>query len=304
MNYSKNKENTLNKITVYRPNQRHDESFFSTLQEMCLNVIRSKELIWQLFKRDFFAQYKKSFLGATWIFISPIFGIVSWLFLQVGGVLTPGDVGIPYAAYVLVGTSMWGLFLSLYQSATNTLNAGADLIMQVNYPHEALFFQQLANQLANFLITFSFNIIAIFLIRFLNPEGFSVDFPTWGMLWFPLVILPIFFLGSALGLIISMVNIVAVDIGRFIGFGLNFGMYVTPIIYSSDVITNPIIQFIIKWNPLTYLVCSARDILIYGHLYDHNYFAFFLTATLSFLAFLFSWRLFYVSEQKLVERMI
>jgi len=63
-----------------------------------------------------------------------------------------------------------------------------------------------------------------------------------------------------------------------------------------------LIQTLIKWNPLTYLVCSARDIIIYGRLYDVQGYA--ICTGLSFLCFLVSWRLFYVSENKLIERMI
>ena len=82
-----------------------------------------------------------------------------------------------------------------------------------------------------------------------------------------------------------LIAVVAVDVSRFVNIGLGFGMYVTPIIYSPDSITNPLALLIIKWNPLTYLVCSARDVLIYGHLYQHNTLAYFVAAGVSFLAF-------------------
>jgi ABC-type polysaccharide/polyol phosphate export permease len=57
-----------------------------------------------------------------------------------------------------------------------------------------------------------------------------------------------------------------------------------------------------KWNPLTYLVCSCRDMILYGTLYHPK--AYFISALLAFLAFMISWRLFYVSEDKLIERMV
>ncbi len=50
------------------------------------------------------------------------------------------------------------------------------------------------------------------------------------------------------------------------------------------------------------LVCSARDIILFGRLYDNQGFA--IVSVLSLVAFLFAWRLFYVSEDKVVERMI
>ena len=291
-------------ITIYRPNQRHELGLIHTWTVMARNVWRARELIWQLFKRDFFAQYKKSFLGATWIIISPIVGILSWVFLQMTGVLVPGDVGIPYPAYVLIGSSMWGLFVGLYYAASSTMQAGKELIMQVNYPHEAMLFKQVGQQMANFSITLGLNLIVLTLLRIFQPQGFEIAFPNWGILLFPLVVLPLFFLASAMGLIVAMIQIVAVDISRFISMGLGFMMYLTPIIYSADTITHPVARAINTWNPLTYLVGSARDILIYGHLYQHNYLAYFIVSGISFLLFMLSWRLFYVSEGQIVERMI
>ena len=279
-------------ITVYRPNQRHDMSFFGVWLEMIKNIIRSRELIRQLFKRDFFAEYKKSFLGVGWIIITPIMGIISWVFMQMTGLLNPGDVGIPYPAYILIGTSMWGFFLGFYSSASQTLSTGAGLIMQVNYPHEVLFIKQVAQHLANFTITFGVNIIVLI--------SFGI-IPSWKIIFFPAVILPMFFLGAAIGLIVSMISIVAVDISNIIDKFMGLLMFITPIIYSSNV-DSALIQTIIKWNPLTHIVCSARDIVIYGRLYDTT--GYFLSAIGSLIVFVISWRLFYVSENKVVERMI
>ena len=279
-------------VTVYRPNQRHELGFFNTWAVMASNIIDSRELIWQLFKRDFFASYKKSFVGITWIFLAPILGIVSWVFLNMTGILDPGDVGIPYPAYVLVGTSIWGLFMGFYTSATETLSAGSALVMEVKYPHEALLFKQTAQHLATFLMTFVVNIVVLI--------AFGV-IPSWKIVFFPLVALPLFFLGAGIGLIFSMVSIVAVDVNKIVGVGMGLLVWITPVIYS-DKFDNPIVQTLIRWNPLTYLVCSARDIVVYGRLYGGT--AYFICGGLSLLVFLISWRLFYVSEDRIIEKMI
>lgn len=279
-------------VTVYRPNMRHEMGLFRTYAVMGRNVWRARELIWQLLKRDFFAAYKKSFIGVTWIFIAPIAGIVSWVFLQMTGVLKPGDVGIPYPAYVLVGTSMFGLFMQMYYAACGTLNAGRDMILQVNYPHEALLFKQIGQVLANFVITFFLNLVVLL--------GFKV-IPSPGLVLFPVVALPLFFLAAAVGLMIAMIGVVAVDVSRIWDMGMGFMMYATPIIYA-DSFDNEFVQTVITWNPLTYLVCSCRDIVIYGRLYEPR--GYFISSALALLLFLVSWRLFFVSEDKLVERMV
>jgi lipopolysaccharide transport system permease protein len=277
---------------VYKPNQRHELGLFSTWAVMFGNVLGARELIYQLFKRDFFAAYKKSFIGVTWVFIAPIFGILSWVFLQMTGMLNPGDLEIPYPAYVLIGTSMWGLYMEFYNAAKVTLSSGKELALQVNYPHEALLFKQTAQQLANFSIAFVMNIIVLI--------AFGVT-PSWMIIFFPLVIMPLFFLGAAIGLIVSLFEVVAIDVDRIITVLMGLLMWITPVIYSKDV-DNPIVQFLIKWNPLTYLVCSARDIVIYGRLYDPV--GYFICSGAALVAFLIAWRLFYVSENKIIERMV
>ena len=125
--------------------------------------------------------------------------------------------------------------------------------------------------------------------------------PKWETLLLPVVVLPLFFLGASIGLIVSMISIVAVDIHRIINMGMGLVMFATPLIYADNV-SHPLVKWIIKWNPLTYLICSARDIIIYGRFYGGI--GYVICAMLSLLLFLVSWRLFYVSEDRIIERMI
>jgi lipopolysaccharide transport system permease protein len=288
----KNDDQHKHLLTVYRPHLRHERGFFSTWKIMLMNIFQARELIWQLFKRDFFGSYRKSFIGVTWIVISPIVGILSWVFLQKTGMLKPGESGIPYPAYVLIGTSMWGLFMGFFNAAKDTLAAGQTLILQVNYPHESLLFMQTAQHLANFIVAFALNIIVLLL--------FGVV-PSWKIVFFPLVILPLFFLAAAIGLVVSMVSVLSLDVDKVAQVILGLTLWITPIIYTESA-GGDLVRTIIAWNPLTYLVCSARDIIIQGTLYQAA--GYFICAFLSFLLFMVSWRLFYISEDKIIERMI
>lgn len=279
-------------IIIYRPNQRHELGYVQTLVVMTKNVIRSRDLIWQLFKRDYFATYKKSFLGVTWVVVAPILGIVSWVFLKKAGLLNPGDVGIPYPAYVLIGTSMWGLFMGFFTSSSQTLSSVSRLVMMANFPREAILFKQTAIHLTNFAVTLMLSIVVLVV--------FGIIPSAWSVL-FPFVVLPLFFLGASLGLIVSMISIVAVDLKKLINALMGLLLFMTPVIYS-DKIDSVWVKYLIKWNPLTYLVCSARDIIVYGRLYDIE--GFLICAFISFFLFVISCRLFYVSEDKIIERMI
>ena len=126
--FTKMKEN---QITEYYPNQRFKDGFFHIWKTIFKNVYDSRDLVYQLFKRDFFAQYKKSFLGVAWAIITPIFGIASWVLMQLTGVLEPGEMEVPYPVYILVGSTCWGFFMSMINSGSSTLSAGSDLIQQI-----------------------------------------------------------------------------------------------------------------------------------------------------------------------------
>ena len=280
------------KIIVYEPNNRRKIGFFKTWVIMCKNIVTSKELIVQLFKRDFLGVYKKSFIGIGWIFISPLIGIISWVFMNAVGVLKPGNVGIPYPAYVLLSSSIWGLFMGFYSSAAGTLGAGAGFIMQVKYPHEALLIKQTAQQLANFLLGFLLTIIFLLFFKVI---------PSWQIIFFPILIIPLFLLGAGIGLVVSVINVVATDLQKGFDFVLGLVIYITPVIYSPN-FDNQTLQGIIRWNPLTYLVGGVRDIIVYGKM--EHWDRFFYATLFSLLVFLLSWRLFFVSEDKVIEKMI
>ena len=72
-------------------------------------------------------------------------------------------------------------------------------------------------------------------------------------------------------------------------------------VYSTK-LDNALIQKIVPYNPLTYLVSSAREIVISGQLYEPKYY--FICAVGTLVFFLISLRLFWVSEHRLIERLL
>ena len=111
----------IKKSIIYEPDQRIKMGLLRSLKILYSNMTSNWELNYQLFRRDFLQQYKKSLLGMAWLFITPLIGIFSWVFMNATGVLKPGDVGIPYPAYILIGTTIFGLFQSFYSGASGTL---------------------------------------------------------------------------------------------------------------------------------------------------------------------------------------
>jgi lipopolysaccharide transport system permease protein len=277
---------------IYEPNQRAKTGFFMTLVVLSQNIYKSRELIYQLYRRDLLMQYKKSFLGMGWMFFGPIMGIISWILMNAAGVLAPGDVGLPYPVYVLLSTSLWGLFMNFYTSTSQTLQVAQGFISQVNFHHEALLIKQGLQDLTNFGITLVMNIVVMVIFHVI---------PHWQILLLPILIIPVFLLSASLGIIISIANTITTDVQRIAAFVLSLLMFITPVIYSAK-INNPVIHQIIYYNPLTYLVCGPRDLILYGHI--NNIQNFWYSIILSFMVFAFTMRFFYVSEKRVIEKMI
>lgn len=285
-------QQTKENIQVYEPHQKLKENFFKTWWVMLKNIIGSKELIIQLFRRDFFAIYKTSFIGVGWILLSPIVGIISWILLNSSGILEPGDVGIPYPAYVLISSSIWGLFMSFISSAQGTLGVAKGFITQVDFPHEALLVKQLLDLLVNYMITFIFNLGVLLL--------FGVSLQAYVFI-FPILILPLLFLGAGIGLIIGVISVVALDIGKIFNTVIGLLLYVTPVIYSSET-SDETLNTIIKYNPLTYLIGAVRDLIVYGEFESIDIYL--VISAFTFVFFLLALRLFYVSEEQVIEKML
>jgi ABC-type polysaccharide/polyol phosphate export permease len=277
-------------LIVYEPDQRVRMGLLSCWGTMVGNVVRSRELIWQLFKRDFLAGSKQSMLGLLWVLISPLVGIVSWVLMNYVGVLHPGDTEVSYPIYVLFGTTIWGMFMGSYSAAAASLTSGGSLILQAKFSHEALVVQQMAQT--------AIAVVANLVLLTLVLLGFGV-LPHWAAICFPLSLIPLLMLGTGIGMFVSVLAVVVRDVTKTVGAVLGLLMFLTPVIYAPG-IQSEWLQRLIWWNPLTYLVGGARDLVLHGRIDHPSGYA--GSVFLAVVMFLLSWRLFFLSEQKVAEK--
>ncbi len=277
---------------IYQPNDRKRRGALSAWRVMFSNMVEHRELIFQLFLRDFAGEYKKSLLGMSWFLVAPIIGILSWLLMNATGILRPGAIGVPYPAYVLLGSTLWGLFIGFNTAASNTLSSGVAFMLQVDFPHEILLVQTVAKYLAGFIVSLVANIIMLV---------FFGVVPHWPIFLLPILMIPIFFIGGGIGLLVSVLSVVSTDTRRIFDLLIGLTLYVTPVIYSSNV-ENAALRTVVKWNPLTYLIGGARDLILLGHM--DSILGYAVSSVFALIIFLLSWRLFYISEHHVVERML
>ncbi|MGM4912865.1 ABC transporter permease [Rhizobium sp. 768_B6_N1_8] len=251
----------------------------------------SRHVLWHLFKRDFVAGFRQKLLGYLWIVLVPLLGIASFVFMQLTGILNPGNMEIPYPIYVYLGTTIWGVFISALSVVANGLIANTDLVMRTNIPKIGLAVTGLASLCYNLLV----NLLVLILLLLVFGR-----FPSVWVVLYPLTVLPIMALGVGIGLMLSVVGAVARDVTSMFVTLINLVMYVTPVVYTAE-FANPVLQQVVFWNPLTYLVDAPRSIVVLGTV--PSWLGYLAASLFSVIVLWIGVHAFYLIKDKVTERL-
>lgn len=278
-------------VTIYQPNERMGGLIWG-LRQAGQDIGASRHVIVLLFWRDFIAQFRQRILGYFGAIISPLMGIVSFLFLFVIGVLKPGQGEIPYTVYVLVGSTIWGCLPGAMGSVSAGLQAQADLILRTRVPKLALAISSLAS-IAYGIGVSMVTMAIVFLISGMTPSP-------WFLIY-PLLVLPMVLLGTAIGLVLSVLGTIARDLTTFASQALGLVMYITPVIFVRSSIYQPFVEALIRWNPITYLVDVPRSLICLGHSDNTGVYVAVSAGTL--ILVIVGLRVFYLLEDLVAERL-
>ncbi len=275
------------KITVYLPDKHLKIGFINSWKEMFNELIRSRELIWRLFLRDFGARYRQSILGISWAIINPIITVGIFIFLNRSGVLTIGETKIPYIAFALIGLSIWALFSHGLTTCSNSIIQGGSIIVRIKFPMISLPIASYGQALVEFFIRVGLTII-VFIY-------FSI-FPEWTVIFLPIAILPIAMLTIGLGFFLSLGGAIFRDIPNIVTMFTTFMLFLFPVAYPAP--SSGVFASINQWNPLSHLIIGCRDLVISGQFSNPT--GFILSSIFSIILFLLSWRFFHLVEGALM----
>lgn len=260
------------------------------LSQMFENLKKSRELLWELFKRDIKGKYKQSLLGWFWIILSPLVAVATFFILNKSGVIRVGSIEAPYVLYGLIGITFWQVFSNGLNSVTVSITSAGSLIQKINFPNEVLVISSLGQTIPDLLVRLFLILILFFLY------GRSPDFYFWIS---PLMMLPIFLLTLGLGFLTSMFNVVVRDVSNFIGSVMGLLLFLTPIMYVLP--KSGVLGKVSTYNPLFYLVVVPRDLILKSKTeYLQGYM---VSSVIAVVIFLLGWFIFHISQKKLVERL-
>ena len=211
-----------------------------------------RELIYFMIWRDLKVRYKQTLLGAAWAVIQPLMTMLVFNFLFNNVAKLPTD-GIPYPIFSFTALLPWGLFTTALNNASRSLTSNTNMITKVYFPKLILPMASVLAGLVDFAIAF------VILIGMMTYFHFT---PSWTALW----AVPVFLLLSiitALGvaLWLAAINVQYRDVGYALPFITQFWMFITPVAYSSKVISEKW-QVIYALNPMAGVVNGFRWALL------------------------------------------
>ncbi|GIW21059.1 MAG: transport permease protein [Candidatus Sericytochromatia bacterium] len=210
-----------------------------------------RELLYFLSLRDFLVRYKQTAIGVAWAIIRPL--IIMIIFTIVFGKIAklPSD-NIPYSLLVFSGMIPWQLFSSIISEASSSVISNANMITKVYFPRLIIPLSTVLVCLIDFLISFSILIILMFWYEYL---------PSLKILLLPVLILLTIFCSLGFGIWLSALNTKYKDFKHLIPFLIQFGLYISPVGFKSEIISNKWI-ILYSLNPMTGIIESFRYILL------------------------------------------
>ena len=207
-----------------------------------------RELFYILSWRDIKVRYKQTVLGAAWSIIRPVLTTIIFtiVFSKIAKLQNPGNA--PYILMVYAGMLPWQFFSNALSESSGSLIGNANLITKVYFPRLIIPGSAVITSMVDFLISFLILIVMMFIFQFT---------PSWQILFLPFFIIMVFMLAFGTGLYLTALNVKYRDFRYIIPFIIQFGLYITPVGFSSNIISEKW-RLVYELNPMVGIINGFR----------------------------------------------
>jgi len=185
-----------------------------------------RELFYFLAWRDILVRYKQTVIGVLWALIRPL--LIMVVFTIVFGKLAKlPSAGVPYPILVFTALLPWQFFSNSLTESSSSLINNSNLISKVYFPRLVVPTSSVIVSFVDFIISGAILFVLMLWYDF---------WPTWRVLTLPFFILIAFAASMGAGLWISALNVKYRDFRYIVPFIVQFGLYISPIGFSSSVV--------------------------------------------------------------------
>lgn len=232
-------------------------------------VLSSRELLVNLTMREVKGKYKRTVFGQLWSLANPLAAMLIYTFVFAYIMRVTPEPGDPsglnvFALWLLCGLLPWTFLAGTINSGMTSIISNTGLIQKVHFNRLVLPLSNVAATAYNWLFE-----MAVLLIALTIAGAFVLP-------WIPLMLVTMVLLtlfGAGLALMLSIANVYFRDTANFVGILLQIWMYLTPIIYPLNLVsdlseragplfgTSLTVFDVFKWNPMENFVLVFRQLL-------------------------------------------
>ncbi len=214
------------------------------------NLYNYRELLKTSVKKEVRSKYKNSILGVLWSFLNPLLQIMVYAIIFS---LILKNKQEHYAIFLCCGLIPWTFFSTSINKSAFTIIENGNIIKKVYFPREIIPISVVTAETINFLIS-TFIILGFVLFGGMGVSKYLV--------FYPVILIAQYLVILAISFVISSICVYLRDLQHFVGIILQLLFYAAPIVYSQDIIPQEY-QWILKFNPMTYIINAYRDIFYY-----------------------------------------
>ena len=187
-------------------------------------LIRYRDLLYMLVKRDVTVIYKQTVLGFMWAIIKPVtqMAIFTLIFGKFAGIENQLAGNVPYPVFAFIALVPWTYFSASLTNATGSLVGSQIFITKVYFPRLIIPLTPVFSKLVDFLIAFA--VLMVFLFYYQITPNYNVVF-------IPLLVLIMVITSLGMGLWLSALSIQYRDINQLMVFLTQIMMYMAPVIW-------------------------------------------------------------------------
>jgi lipopolysaccharide transport system permease protein len=217
-------------------------------------IYDARYLLWNLVRREARTPYLDLSFGVFWTLVRPLLFVFVFLFIRRAS-NADMKTGVEYTLYVYTGVTMWWYFVDATTAATNSIFKDASLITKIYYP-------RMISPIAPVIARLK----ELSTQALLYPVGMIAfaHYPDWHIVLLPLVVLQFILMALALGFFTAALAARSQDFLSVQRYVLYIGMFLSPVIYSPELLTERFQGLYYALNPLAAPLEMLRVALFSG----------------------------------------
>src|SRR6202021_3969560 len=187
---------------------------------------RYRELFYILAWRDICVRYKQTAIGVLWAILRPLLAMLIFT-VVFGRIAKMPSNGIPYPILVFAAMLPWQFFANSLSEASTSLLVNTNLVSKVYFPRMIMPAGAGITSLVDLLVSAGLLGVLMIWFRFM---------PDWRLLTLPLFTLMALLAALGPGLLLTALTVKYRDFRYVIPFVVQFGLFISPVGFSTDVI--------------------------------------------------------------------